>query len=82
MPTIQNADQVLERHFLGIRCGLLDLAAALDRIERSDAFETAKSDPRLAQIRQAIDLLAGDGDDRAEKIQLLFSDEYQSGWNS
>jgi hypothetical protein len=82
MPTIQTADQVLDRHFLEIRCGLLDLAAALDRIERSDAFASARSDPRLAQIRKGIELLLGEGADRAEQIQLLFSDEYQSGWNA
>ncbi|MFN8453041.1 MAG: hypothetical protein U0521_31575 [Anaerolineae bacterium] len=81
MPTIQTAPQALDRHFLDIRCGLLDLAAALDRIERSDAFASAKGDARLAQIRQAIGILASDGGDRAERIQLLFSDAYVAGWN-
>jgi hypothetical protein len=79
--TIQSAGEVLDRHFLEIRCGLLDLAAALDRIERSDAFAKAKSDARLGQIREALKILASDGSDRAERIQLLFSDEYQAGWN-
>ncbi len=82
MPTIQSSPQVLERHFLEIRCGLLDLAAALDRIERADAFDATRPDPRLAKIRRAIELLQGDGADRAEQIQMLFSDEYQAGWNS
>ena len=82
MSTIQTAEQVLERHFLEMRCGLLNLAAALDRVERSDAFDAARSDPRLEQIRQAIELLGGQGNDRAEKIQMLFSDDYQAGWNA
>lgn len=81
MSTIQTAEQVLERHFLEMRCGLLNLAAALDRIERSDAVDAVRSDPRLEQLRQAIELLGGPGDDRAEKIQMLFSDDYQAGWN-
>ena len=81
MATVQTADQVLDRHFLDIRCGLLDLAAALDRIERSDAYAKAKSDPRLGQIHEALRILASDGSNRAERIQLLFSDEYQAGWN-
>lgn len=81
MPTIQSAGQVLDRHALEIRCGLLDVAAALDRVERSDAFETARRDPRWSQIRQAIAILASDGNDRAERIQMLFSDTYEAGWN-
>jgi hypothetical protein len=79
--TVQTAGQVLERHYLEIRCGMLDLAAALDRIERSDAFAGTKSDPRLGQIHEALKILSSDGCDRAERIQLLFSDEYQAGWN-
>ena len=81
MPTIQSAGQVLDRHALEIRSGLLDVAAALDRVERSDSFDAARSDPRWAQIRQAIDILAGEGNDRAERIQMLFSDDYFRGWN-
>jgi hypothetical protein len=82
MPTMQSAGQVLDRHALEIRCGLLDVAAALDRIERSDNFDAARRDPRWALIHQAIGILASDGDDRAERIQLLFSDEYERGWNA
>jgi len=81
MPTIQSAGQVLDRHYLEIRCGLLDLAAALDRIERSDGFDAARDDARLNLIRQAIDMLKTGGNDRAERIQLLLSDSYERGWN-
>lgn len=81
MPTIQTASQVLDRHYLEIRCGLLDLAAALDRIARSDDTGAVSSDPRLELVRQAIKVLGSDGTDRAERIQLLFSDTYQEGWN-
>lgn len=81
MGTIQTAAQVLDRHFLEIRCGLLDLAAALDRIERSDAFVKTKSDARLGQIQEALQVLASEGGNRAERLQMLFSDEYQAGWN-
>lgn len=81
MPTIQSAPQVLDRHYLEIRCGLLDVAAALDRIERSDDFSAARGDARLDLIRQAIEILSTGGHDRAERIQLLFSDSYQQGWN-
>lgn len=81
MPTIQSAPQVLDRHYLEIRCGLLDLAAALDRVARSDGAGSIAGDPRMHLIRQGIDILLEGGTDRAERLQLLFSDAYQEGWN-
>lgn len=81
MATIQQAPQVLDRHYLELRCGLLDLAATLDRIERSDDSQRASGDPRLAKIQEALKIVASSGADRAERIQLLFSDEYSPGWN-
>jgi len=81
MPTIQQAQQVLDRHYLEIRCGILDLAAALDRISRSDRAQDVANDPRMALIQQAIQIVESNGTDRAERIQLLFSDQYQEGWS-
>jgi hypothetical protein len=82
MPTVQTAQQVLDRHYLEIRCGLLDLAAALDRMERSDGFSQTMQDPRLAKLREGLQILLTPGDDRAERIQLLFSDEYVPNWKT
>ncbi len=81
MPTIQSAQQVLDRHYLELRCGLLDLAAGLDRVARSDNAAAAARDPRMELLRQGLRILATEGTDRAERIQLLFSDEYVEGWN-
>lgn len=75
------AQQVLDRHYLEIRCELLNLAAALDRIERHAGAEQTQADPRMRDIRQGLRILSGDGDDRAEQIQILFSDPYREGWN-
>lgn len=80
MQTIQTSQQVLDRHYLEIRCGLLDLAAAFDRLERSDGFSQTASDPRLRQVHQALQILSSSGDDRAERIQLLLSDSYVPNW--
>jgi len=79
--TTMNASAVLDRHFLELRCEILNLAAALDRIERADGYTDVGSDPRLAQLRQGLEILTAGGSDRAEQVQLLFSDEYQAGWN-
>jgi hypothetical protein len=80
MPTL-DARQTLDRHYLEIRCELLNLAAALDRIARSAGAAGVAEDSRLAEVHQGLEILAGGGTDRAERIQLLFSDAYREGWN-
>jgi hypothetical protein len=81
MSSALTADAVLDRVYLEIRCRLLDIAASLDRIARAEGGDGVQSDPRLAQIRKGIEILSGDGMDRAEKIQMLFSDPYVPNWN-
>ena len=71
MPTPTPAPQPLDREFLGIRCRLIELAAALDRIDRAGSSMTG--DPRMVQIRRSLELLAGDAPDRAEQVQMVFS---------
>ena len=80
MSSPQVASAVLDRHFLELRCGLLDLAAAFDRMERSAEFASIKNDPRLAKLHEGLKILASRGDNRAERIQMLFSDAYEEGW--
>ncbi len=69
----------LDAFFLEARCKLLDLAALLDRIDRGGSAEV-RNDPRLGRIRQALELLHEDSPDRAERIQRLFSLEYDPHW--
>jgi hypothetical protein len=78
MPIPLDAPQVLDREFLEVRARLLQIAAALDRLERAEG--SVEGDPRLARIRQSLEILAGDDADRAEKIQLLFSRAYDENW--
>jgi len=75
-----SAAAVLERHFLELRCTLLDMAAAFDRMERAGEFAAIAGDPRLAKLREGLKILQSSGDDRAERIQMLFSDPYVEGW--
>lgn len=60
----------LDRDFLQIRARLLELAAALDRVDRVGG---AESDPRLAQIRRSLSLIASQEPNRAEQVQMVFS---------
>jgi len=82
MSATQTADEILERTFLEIRARVLEVAAALDRIERADDDNHAAADPRVQNLRRAIEVLNTEGFDRAERVQMIFSDEYQPGWNS
>jgi hypothetical protein len=69
---------VMEQEFLPLRAKLLEIAAALDRLERADAL--APNESRVVKIRAAIESLLGSGGDRAEQIQLVFSREYTDDW--
>lgn len=80
MPIPLDAPEVLNREFLEIRARLLQIAAALDRLER--AAGSTVDDPRPAKIRQALTILGGAGADRAEQIQLLFSRPYDPDWKT
>jgi hypothetical protein len=74
MPTAIPAARVLDREFLAIRCRLIDLAAAFDRIDRA---EDAAGDPRRSQIRRSLEILGADAPNRAEQVQMLFSLPYE-----
>ena len=74
------AAEVLDREFLGIRASLIDIAAALDRMDR--AAGSLPDDSRLARIHQAFGVLAGETPDRAEQLQLIFSLPYDENWQT
>jgi len=74
------AAQALERYFLEARSKLLDLAAILDRIGRGSGGAGMDADPRLERIRQALAVLADRSGGRAERVQQIFSLEYDASW--
>ena len=71
MPDRTPAAGVFDREFLGIRCRLIELASALDRIERAGGV--GPGDPRPAQIRRSLEILRADAVDRAQRVQREFS---------
>ena len=81
MSNPRDVAEVLNRDFLETRSKILDLAAALDRIDRAPAHSADHTpDRRLAQLRQAIEALLEPGPGRAETVQRLFSLEYDPDW--
>jgi len=78
MPPMLSAPEVLNREFLEIRCKILELAAAFDRLERADG--SVEEDPRMARLREALTTVLEQSTDRAEHVQMIFSREYDDEW--
>ena len=72
------ASEVLDREFLAIRSKLLDIAAALDRIDRAEG--SAQDDSRMGQIRRGVEVTASAAPNRAEQLQMLFSLPFDPQW--
>jgi hypothetical protein len=74
------AGQALDTYFLEARSKLLDLAAILDRIGRGRDAARVGDDRRLEKIRQALEVLHDQSGGRAERVQKIFSLDYEPGW--
>ncbi len=75
------ATQVLDGYFLEARSKILDLAGILDRIGRGRDAAALAADPRLAKIRQALEVLNDPSGGRAERTQQIFSLAYDAAWD-
>ena len=74
------ASRALDAYFLEARSKLLDLAAILDRIGRGSGVGGVGEDPRLQKIRQALEVLHDQSGGRAERVQRIFSLDYDPDW--
>jgi hypothetical protein len=83
MPTHRDVAEVLNRDFLESRSKILELAAALDRLDRAPNRQgDHHPDRRVAQLRQALEALLEPGPGRSETVQRLFSLDYDPEWRS
>jgi hypothetical protein len=71
-PSPLSAAQLLDEYFIENRTRLLEVAAFLDRLDRTDPA-AAEADFRMKAFTEAVDALASPGD-RLMRIQLLLSD--------
>ena len=74
------ANKALDSYFLEARARLLDLAAILDRIGRGGGAGGVADDRRLVRIRQALEVLGDASGGRAERVQKIFSLDYDPSW--
>ena len=66
--------QIIQKDFIENRSRLIDLAAFLDRVERS-ADSEVESDFRLESLHRAISELIRGGTDRVYRVQAILSDQ-------
>ncbi len=66
--------EVIDRYFLEHRAKLIDIAAFLDRIDRTSDTPAAEGDYRIAALFKALDLLCDGRTNRAGRILTIFSD--------
>jgi hypothetical protein len=74
------AQQALDTYFLEVRCKILEVAAILDRIGRGRDAAGVSEDPRLEKVRRALEVLHDRSGGRAERIQQIFSLDYDAKW--
>ena len=68
---------ILNRDFLETRAKILELAAALDRLDRAPGDAV---DPRRATLQEGLDAVRSSEPGRAEAVQRIFSLEYDPEW--
>ena len=70
-----------DQRFLAIRSLVVELSAALDRVERHAAEESGdlEADRRWRLLAEAVARLAA-GPGRVEAVQELFADAYDPAW--
>ena len=74
------ATKALDTYFLDVRSKILDVAAAIDRINRGRDVAAIENDPRMSRVRQALGVLLDQTEGRAQRVQQVFSLEYQPAW--
>ncbi len=65
--------QLIEEYFMEHRTKILDIAAFLDRMDRSIEHD-APGDFRIVAFRQALSALCSADSERVERVQMIFSD--------
>jgi len=78
----RNGDTIVSESYLEVRAKLLEIAAAFDRVDRATG-DLPLGEPAAGQrqlLHEATEILLSDSADRAERLQRLFSRDYESDW--
>ena len=66
---------IIDRYFLEHRAKLIDLAAFLDRLDRTCDHSAAENDHRISSLFRALSILSDGETNRAGRILEIFSDK-------
>ncbi len=72
----RSPSEVLTQEFLQTRAKILEIAAFYDRL--GDAYGLDRT--QLELLRKGCEILNDDRSDKAARVQLLFSREYDENW--
>ncbi|MFC1603597.1 hypothetical protein ACFL5F_01095 [Planctomycetota bacterium] len=72
--TLRSQD-VIDRYFLEHRAKLIDLAAFLDRLDRTCDHSAAGNDYRISFLLRAVNILSDGETNRAGRVLEIFSDK-------
>ncbi len=65
--------QLIDEFFMETRTKILDIAALLDRLDRS-VEQNGSDDFRIVAFREAVKELSSGDPERVERVQMIFSD--------
>ncbi len=74
----RSAREVLEQEYLQIRAKILEIAAFMDRLTESEASGIQHEQLRL--LDDGCKILVDAEEDKAARVQMLFSREYEPNW--
>ena len=77
-PIERTAEQVVAEEFLIARAKILELAATLDRIERASGDIDESNQMHL--LSHGLQILCDDEVEKAKRVQLLMSRQYDPHW--
>ena len=74
----RTATEVVSQEFLQTRAKILELAAFFDRLNQP--LQGPAEQRQVTLLQQACEILNDDSPDKAARVQLLFSRQYQPSW--
>ena len=73
IPSPRSGTGLIDEYFIENRTILLEVAAYLDRLDRS-GDSAVEADFRMRAFREALEVLCSEEPARVERIQMIFSD--------
>ena len=73
IPSPRTGTGLIDEYFIENRTRLLEVAAYLDRLDRTGGVE-GDTDYRMRAFREALEVLCSSDPGRVQRIQMIFSD--------